>query len=97
MRAGIYYEIAIIMVLEDNVFMTVSLKRKLQVQLVGDADKLMHYLEWESCLCVYRCFICLGCENEYFHRTIDLLDDLSPDAQTLFLYKGLKSLMRDTE
>lgn len=66
MRAGIYYEIAIIMVLEDNVFMTVSLKRKLQVQLVGDADKLMHYLEWESCLCVYSCFIAWGVKMNIF-------------------------------
>lgn len=49
---------------------------------VGDADKLMHYLGWESCLCVYSWFICMGCENEYFLREIDVLDDLSPDAQT---------------
>lgn len=42
----------------------------------------MHYLEWESCLCVCSCFICMECENEYFHREIDLLDDLSLDAQT---------------
>lgn len=82
MRAEILYKISILMVLEDNAFMIDFFKRKLQVQLVGDADKLMHYLEWESCLCVYSCFICMGCENEYFHREIDVLVDLSPDAQT---------------
>lgn len=97
MRAGIQCEISIIMVLEDNAFMTDSLKRKFQVQWVGDADTLVHYLEWESSPCVYSCFICTECENEYFHREIDVLDDLSPDAQTQFLHKGLKSLMRDTE
>lgn len=42
----------------------------------------MHYLEWESGLCVYSCFISMGCENGYFHWEIDVLDDLSPDAQT---------------
>lgn len=66
MGAGIYYEISIIVVLEDNAFMTDSLKRKLQVQLVGDADKLMHYLEWENCLCVIAVLFAWGVKMNIF-------------------------------
>lgn len=57
---------------------------------VGDAEKVIHYLGQEGCLCVCSWFICMACESEYLSREMYVLcDDLGLDVQTQFLHKGL--------
>lgn len=52
---------------------------------VGDAEKRIHYLGWEGCLCVYSGFICMVYESEYLPREMNVLyDGLGLDVQNQF-------------
>lgn len=92
MKAGIYYEISIIIVCKENAFMTLFKKKtpKFSSAQGGGADKLIHYLEGEGCLCMHSCFTCMVCESEYLPSEMNFLySDLGLDVQTWFLHKGL--------